>query len=46
VTTMHEQHLLLADQHIVDAEARVARQRVLIDELVVAATTPPWLRRC
>jgi hypothetical protein len=25
VTIMHEQHLLLADQHIVDAEARVAR---------------------
>jgi hypothetical protein len=25
MTTMHERHLLLADQHIVDAEARVAR---------------------
>jgi hypothetical protein len=33
VATMHERHLLLADQHIVDDEARVARQRVLTDEL-------------
>ena len=33
VATMHEQHLLLADRHIAEAEARVTRQRVLIDEL-------------
>jgi Fe2+ or Zn2+ uptake regulation protein len=33
---MHEQHLLLADQHIVEAEMRVTRQRVLIDEMVAA----------
>ena len=33
VATMHERHLLLADQRIADAEARVARQRVLTDEL-------------
>jgi hypothetical protein len=27
VATMHERHLLLADRHIVDAAARIARQR-------------------
>ena len=33
MATMHEQHLLLADQHIMDAEARVTRQRLLIGKL-------------
>jgi hypothetical protein len=30
---MSEQHLVLADQHIMDGEARVARQQALIHEL-------------
>lgn len=33
MATMTEQHLALAERHLVEAEARVARQRVLIEEL-------------
>ncbi len=40
MTTMHERHLAQAKRHIVEAEGRVTRQRLLVERLETGGHDP------